>query len=207
MRRFRYDIEYNPVAVSLGVLLLWMSFLPPNVVGAEVKSIDIQYRDKRYSLSSELYIDAPTAAVFGVLTDYDQFARLTTAITEARILDHPEPRVYIVYTKVTACILFWCPQKEKTERIELRSNTEVFAAIIPEQSDFRFGTTRWVLQPKQGGTRLLLDVVIQPDFWIPPLIGPPLVKHAMRKPAIDSAFTVERLAREVVIREPQRLTP
>ena len=36
---------------------------------------------------------------------------------------------------------------------------------------------------------------MEPDFWMPPLIGPPLVKRALRQGGARAAARVENLAR------------
>jgi hypothetical protein len=33
------------------------------------------------------------------------------------------------------------------------------------------------LEPEAGGTRLQYHAEVQPEFWMPPLIGPAIVRH------------------------------
>ena len=92
-----------------------------------------------------------------------------------------------------------CLDKQKVERIVLISKVEVIATILPEVSDFRFGMTHWILRPENKGTHLFLEVEVEPDFWIPPLIGPPVVKAIMRKESTKSTQLVEHFAKETAI--------
>ena len=116
------------------------------------------------------FLNATPESVYQVLTDYDRFSRITDAIQETRVLDQSNPHTQIVYSKINMCVFLICLKKEKIERIEFLSEIEIFATIEPERSDFTFGTTRWLLEREGEGTRLVLDLVIQPNFWIPPIV-------------------------------------
>lgn len=174
--------------------VLWMVLFSTQAAAAEIKQLDVQHQQGRYSMTVNAHLEAPTASVYEVLTDYDQFERVADAIVEARILEHSGPRAYLVYTKLKSCFLLLCLEKEKTEQIELRSDVEVLATLLPERSDFRSGTTHWVLTPDSEGTRIHLELAIEPNFWVPPLIGPSIIKSVMRQEGTNSAHTVERLA-------------
>ena len=166
-------------------------------IAAEVRHLDVHRNGDLYSMSVEAYLNAPVSDVYAVLTDYDNFERVADAIIKSDIVGNPEPGVYLVHTGFKACVFYFCLEKQKTERIELRSGIEVVATILPEQSDFRCGTTHWTLSPEGGGTRILLEMNIEPKFWIPPLIGPLVVKTIMRKEGIQSTRYVEQLARSL----------
>ncbi len=172
--------------------------LASSTIAAELRKIDIHHRSGRYIMNVDSYIEAPVAAVYQVLTDYDQFELIAEGIKEARILNNISPEVYIVYTKVAVCFSFMCVEKEKIERVELRSNVEIFATVIPERSDFKYGVTRWMVTSEGEGTRLRLKVEIEPSFWIPPLIGPRIMKAVMRREGIYSADSVEQLANDII---------
>ncbi len=164
-------------------------------VAAEISSLDVQHREGRYSMHVNALLDATPKAVYQVLTDYDRFSRITDAIQETRVLDKSNPHTKLVYSKINMCVFLICIKKEKIERIQFRSEIEIFATIEPERSDFTFGTTHWLLEREGDGTRLILDLVIQPNFWIPPLIGPSIIKAVMHEEGVSTARTIEQLAR------------
>lgn len=165
-------------------------------IAAEIRHLDVHYKGGVYSMSVEAYLNAPVSDVYAVLTDYDNFERVADIVTESEIVGNPEPGVYLVHTVLKKCIFYFCLEKQKTERIELRSGIEVVATILPEQSDFKSGTTHWTLSPEGAGTRIRLEMNIELNFWIPPLIGPPVVKNIMQKAGIQSTRYVEQLARK-----------
>ncbi len=196
--------EINGRNVAIDTILKGCAFLVVSVLlaspifAAELRALDIDYRSGRYTMNVDSYIQAPVAAVYKVLTDYDRFELIAEGIKEARILKNAHPNLYLVYTKVAACIPFMCIEKEKIERIELRSRVEIFATVIPEHSDFKYGVTHWIVASEGEGTHLRLKMEIEPNFWIPPIIGPRLFMATMRKEGIYSMDSVEQLANDIV---------
>ena len=73
---------------------------------------------------------------------------------------------------------------------------EAFLVAIadPELSNFRFARERWQLIPEEGGTVLIYDFEMEPDFWVPPVVGPYVVKRAMRSGGISAVDRIEALA-------------
>lgn len=175
--------------------ILFTLLLGSDGIAAEISRLDVQHREGRYSMHVNALLDATLESVYQVLTDYDRFSRITDSIQETRVLDQSSPHTKIVYSKINVCVFLICINKEKIERIQFRSEIEIFATIEPERSDFTFGTTHWLLEREGEGTRLVLDLVIQPSFWIPPMIGPSIIKSVMHREGVSTALTIERLAR------------
>ena len=53
------------------------------------------------------------------------------------------------------------------------------ALTVPALSDFRRGIYRWRLQSENGATRMQFTALLEPDFWVPPVIGPWLIKRKL----------------------------
>jgi hypothetical protein len=67
---------------------------------------------------------------------------------------------------------------------------------VPQDSDLRSGGARWQLSEVNGGTHLLFEAQVEPDFWIPPLIGPLVVKHMLHIEAVNTVKGLEALHKE-----------
>jgi hypothetical protein len=174
---------------------LFILLLGSDGIAAEISRLDVQHREGRYSMHVNALLDAAPESVYQVLTDYDRFSRITDSIQETRVLDQSSPHIKIVYSKINVCFFLICINKEKIERIQFRSDIEILATIEPDRSDFTFGTTHWLLEREGESTRLVLDLVIQPNFWIPPMIGPSIIKAVMHDEGINTARTIEQLAK------------
>jgi hypothetical protein len=64
---------------------------------------------------------------------------------------------------------------------------------LPERSDFSVYATRWRVIEAEGKTRLAFEASMQPDFWIPPLIGTWAVERKLRLTALEMGQVVEYL--------------
>ena len=179
------------------LLVLGMVLLPAAVPAAEVRSLQLDREGQRYFLESESFIHAPVEFVYDVLTDYEQFGRVSKIFEESRFLD-PEPDgTPLAYTKARGCIIFFCTTVERVERLELTPPSEIIATVIPERSNVQYGRAHWQLEPEGNGTRLLYNLEMEPGFWVPPVIGPWLIKRRLRDGGMRAAQRVENLAREV----------
>ena len=76
----------------------------------------------------------------------------------------------------------------------LLGNGHLHADVIPSESDFKYGHADWRMTVEGKGSRLLFSAALTPDFWVPPLIGPYVIKKKMREEAIETVLGLERLA-------------
>ena len=152
--------------------------------------------DDQYVLESENYLQASVSSVFQVLLDYDNFTQLSSVYQESRQLGLGPDGAPRVYTRARGCMLFVCRSVEKIERLDTEPNYRIVATVIPELSNLREGLTEWVLNADGAGTRLFYRMELVPKFWVPPLIGPPVIRYVLTKGGKDALQRLENLARE-----------
>ena len=156
---------------------------------AEIESLDVKKESGRYVITAETVLDAPITGIFDVLTDYERFHELSSMITESRFVmpevvmdqvekteDEVDP--VIVFTRSEGCVLFFCKKIDKTETMETVQGKKVVTTVIPEHSDVDFSQAKWILSRHKGKTRLKYELTTELGFWVPPLIGPMVVKRA-----------------------------
>ncbi|MDX1518575.1 MAG: SRPBCC family protein [Gammaproteobacteria bacterium] len=163
-----------------------------------VDSLQVSYQKGRYSIQLSATVDAGTTEVFHVITDYDQLHRLSDSFVESRLLDavNDEKKRSLLVTNT--CILFYCFRSRMVEDITEHPDHEVISTVDVKESDYRFGRNHWILTPLSGNrTRLQFSCEKEPAFWIPPVIGPWLLKHRMRAEALETMRRIETLARDV----------
>ena len=85
---------------------------------------------------------------------------------------------------------------ERFETLELEPPDRIVTVVIPEQSDVSYGITRWILSASETGTDIRHEMEMEPDFWVPPVIGPFLLKRYLSKGSARAAERVERIALE-----------
>lgn len=164
---------------------------------ATIRTVQIERQDGRYVLESETFLQAPPNAVFRVLTDYDQFARISSVFEESRFAGSDADGTPLVYTRVEGCVWFFCKTMERVERLEFEAPDFIATTALPARSDFRYSRSEWLLSPDGDGTRVLYRLEMEPDFWIPPVLGPMIIKRKLVQGGEDAVTRIELLAQQL----------
>ena len=166
------------------------------VSAAEIRSIDVQYEDGLYTLASEAWFDAGLEELYYVFSRWDLSTQFSSAIVEARDLEPDgsgRPGFFVVNR---GCMLFFCKTLTRQGYVEQERNRILRALADPALSDFRVSDETWDFSREAAGTLVKYQLLMQPDFWVPPLIGPYVIK---RKLASDGSRALDRI--EVIATE------
>ena len=177
----------------LASIAIAISSLSAPAIATEVLTVEVEIDGDIYRLHGESIIHAPAEFIFDILIDYDNFHRIASGIAESRYLEPAEDGVLIGYTRIDSCVWFYCRKFEKVERIWTTAPSEIVTEIIAEQSDFNINNTRWTLKDTENGTLLIYDAEMDPDFWVPPVIGPWAFKKKLRNSAESIGWRIEYL--------------
>ena len=178
----------------IALALCLSSCLASVATAAELRSLDVDRKRGHILVASETYMDAPPDAVFKILADYDGFTRISKIFTETRYLERDEIGNGLVYSRAEGCVLFFCTKLERVEQLTVIPRREIVAVALPEQSDVDYSIGRWVLEPEGDGTRVLYGLEFKPSFWVPPLLGPLILRSKLRSRGREAADRVEELA-------------
>lgn len=163
---------------------------------AEFHSLQVSRDEDRYQVKADVYLAAPPEAVYGVLTDYAHFARISPSIVANRVVQPDSGEGALVFTDSRICALFICRHVQETQRFTRTAPLGLTATVLPEQSNLKSGSSSWRLEAEGEGTRMHMELTLEPAFWVPPLIGPALVVGSLKAEGRRAAAGVERLARE-----------
>ena len=178
------------------IVLLSGGLLPATASAAQVDELDTQHRAGVYSLNMTVTVAAPREQVYAVLTDYENLKTINPAITVSQVLLSGDPEVTRVRTVIKRCVMFFCPELERVEDVRVPEEGVVEAEIVPHHSDFSSGQATWRFEALDGSTRIVYRARFDPDFWIPPLIGPAIIQGALREEARTLFDNAERRARQ-----------
>lgn len=179
------------LALALGV-----AALPPAAGAADFHSLEVSRDAGRYRVQADLYLAAPPDAVYAVLTDYAHLTRISPSIRVSRLVKQLDPDTALVYTDSRICALFLCRHIQGMQKFSRTPPGDLAAVVLPEQSNLKMGESHWHLEAEGKGTRMRMELTLEPSFWVPPLIGSALVAHSLKTEGRRSADGVERLARE-----------
>lgn len=163
-------------------------------VTADLYDVKVEMDDNRYSMKSEAWFDASVDELYRVLTDYELFRKFTSAIVESSNIEPDEQGRPRFYTRMEGCLLFWCQSFTRNGYLLLTPSYEVVAITDPEESDFKFSQEHWRLEQDGDGTRMIYSFEMEPAFWVPPLVGPYVIKRTLKRGGADAIDRIEALA-------------
>ncbi len=161
----------------------------------EIKSAHVEHEGNDYRLDLTVQVEAGQEGILALLMGHDNFHELSDAMIESALVqDAPEGKTRRRLV-VETCIVFFCFRVVMVEDLEQFSDGRILANMVPEESDFKYGRTEWQIEPLgPGRSKINYSSQLQPDFWIPPAIGPFFLKRKMVTEVRDSVLKMESLA-------------
>ena len=164
---------------------------------AELRDINVEHHKGRYTVHSVVWFDARVEQVFEVFRQWDLSTKFSSAIAESRDLAADEYGRPQYYVRNEGCLLFFCKSFVRQGYVELEVNRELRAFADPEVSDFRLSHESWTFVAEAGGTVVSYHLRMEPKFWIPPGIGPYLIKRKFRNNGGDAIDRIEAIAQGI----------
>jgi len=172
-------------------LLLW--FWSVGAVAGQVLTTLVTHQGGSYFIEVDALVQAPEPLVRAVITDYNNLQQVNPAIEISTILKRFRQGEFRVETVTEACVLVFCKRLHQVQDVIEAADGSIKATVIPEKSDFRYGYAHVNLWQQATGTRVLVRSEVEPDFWIPPLIGPWLIKRKLRSETRETITNLERV--------------
>ena len=167
----------------------------------EIDDLDITKQGRAYQVQITFDVAAPVDRVMAVLTDYRYPDRLNPEVTKREVISRQQG-ITRVRTEFHSCVFLFCNDVVLTQDVTVVAGT-IQAVIVPDQSDFRSGDLRWLVSSSNnGGSHIGFEAVMEPDFFIPPLIGGFFVRKRLRQEILATAENLETEA----AREPATIT-
>lgn len=177
------------------LLLAFLAGADTALAACVTEHADLSFDRGTYSYKFSALIDAEVAAVRTVVTDHARMHRLNDNIAESRVLQRHEPDALTRFLRLERCILGYCFNMRFTETVR-EQPALITTTIIPAASSFVDGVTRWRLSDAGSKKTLLTLAATQtPDFWIPPVIGPYVLKRVFIAEVEETCGRIDALAR------------
>lgn len=167
----------------------------PQARAAEILAIEVTHAAGRYHVHFDVRLAAPADKLRRHLTDYASYATHFQSIRESEILSRTPDNLRL-RLQLHSCVLFFCRTVTQVKDITEQADGTISARIDPELSDFREATERWQITAEDGQTRLQYEAELEPTFYVPPLIGPWIIKHEIRETLKTGALKFEELAHD-----------
>ena len=174
---------------TIALLTQWSS-------AATLSDVEVTREGDRYHLVAQARLEAPAAAIYAVLVDYedDHFGQISKIYKESAYLGADGDGTPLVYTRVEGCLLFYCRSMRRVERLEAVEPSFIRTTALPDRSDFKYAQSEWALTQDGAATAITYRLTIEPDFWLPPFVGPWFLQRTLSRGGIDAVERIEELA-------------
>ncbi len=159
----------------LGLLLI-LSAAHANDIQVEVQ----RENGNTYHFNMQFVAMAPVQRVHAIITDYDRLTELNPLIKQSRVIPHNVAGVTRVELVTEGCMLMFCKTIMRVEDVQLKQDFIIETQFVAQLSDFKSGQTRWTFTPQAENTLVNYQASMVPDFWLPPFVGPYMLKKQLR---------------------------
>ena len=168
---------------------------------AQVLDVQVTRDGGRFLIGMHITIDAPPRAVFRALQDYSAMMRYNPDLRSVRIQSTGVAGRVRLFTAVHTCVLIFCKTMHQEQIMTAVADADggvLEAELLSHGGDFKAGSGRWTV----GGcpttasiTCLEVRIELVPAFWVPPLIGPWVIRRKMVEEARRTGAGLELVAR------------
>jgi hypothetical protein len=178
------------VAASILLCTMWTQA----AFAATVLTAEVQENDGAYLMTFEAIIGAPYDRVHALLTDYEHLPRYNRHLREIAVLGGSLSDVLLMRVVSRPCVLVFCKTVVHVQRVEEQPPGNIRATVVPELSDLKQGFMHWRLLSQGPRTLLAFEGNLSPAFWVPPMVGPAMIKYSLRREAIELVVNLEAAA-------------
>jgi len=178
-------------------LFISLLFIYSTLVNAgDILEAKVTSKDKRYFVSLSVVINADATRVYKLITDYNNLNLISESITESNLIYSLSDNDHRVKVTTNACVTFFCKTIVQVQDVEQLSGMVIVTTSVPDKSDVDYAHARWKITSENGLTHITFNSDLKPSFWIPPLIGPPLIETALKNEALAIIDGLETLAQQ-----------
>jgi ribosome-associated toxin RatA of RatAB toxin-antitoxin module len=174
----------------LSAVLLWQLSLPAMAASA-VPEVHIDSHDGRFAVRSTTAIAADAEVAWQVISDYNRLADFVPDLRISRIISAPGEPLLVEQAGEAGFLVFKFSINVVLEINEVALQRLGFRAI---RGNMRSMRGEWLIEKTVSGIELSYFAELEPSFWVPPFIGPAVMRR-------DIAAQIGGVVREIERRQ------
>lgn len=143
--------------------------------------IEVSSARGAYVVEVDATIDVPRPVVWKLLTDYQNLDRLSDSIRRSGVVERAADGTVVVDTFTHTCFGPFCRTLRHRQRVTETPVERIVSVTDAAHSDFADGRAEWLLHDAGSGTRIVYLMRVRPTIFVPPLIGPRMVRYGIRR--------------------------
>jgi hypothetical protein len=184
---------------TLGALLLTCS--GSALALDDSHNVEVTEQGGVYRIKAAFVIDARAEYAQQVLSDFVHIYRLNPSIIESEVLATNDTQSTHVRTRILGCAGYSCQELERVEKVSQMPSGDLVAEVVPEKSEFKSGRTLWHIEALGERSRIVYESEMEPDFYIPPVVGKFMAKKSIRSEITTSFRHLEKIANVLAERD------
>jgi len=155
---------------------------------------EVTEEDGVFRIKVSAIIEAPPDYIRYILADSAHIYRLSPSIIESEVLPSSPAGEKQVRTKLLCCTSLFCREVERVDIVRMLKSGDFEAEIIPTLSEFKSGKASWKITAMNDASHVVYEAHLEPDFFIPPVLGAHLVKQHLLEEFTTTFIRIERIA-------------
>ena len=181
----------GPRRVTLFIVLC----LPAIAMAFDFSDAEVTEVDGIYYIKFAAVIEAHPDYIRYVLADSEHIYRLSPSIIESEVLSPEGAEDKRVRTMLLNCTPVFCLEIERVDSVRMLASGDFEAEIVPSLSEFRSGRATWKIVPMDGYSYMVYEAHLEPDFFIPPVVGKQMVIQTLKDEFATTFVNIEKIAR------------
>ena len=168
---------------------------------AQVLGVTVMRDGGRFLIEMRIRIAAPPAAVFRALEDYAAMPRYNPDLRAVRVEPTGVSGRVRLFSTVHLCVLVFCKTLHQEEIMTATTNAQggrLEARLLAHGGSFKGGRGLWTVGTCPGALAaascLKVQIELIPAFWVPPIIGPWVIRRQMEEEARRTSVGLEQMA-------------
>jgi len=179
----------------LTLVALFITLLQPlYALAFDFIDADVTEENGIFRIKVSAVIAAPPDYIRYVLADSAHIYRISPSIIESEVLPASSTGEKQVRTRLLSCTSVFCREVERVDIVRMLNSGDFEAEIIPALSEFKSGKATWNITPMDDGSYIVYEAYLEPDFFIPPVVGTQAVIQNLRDEFTTTFIRIERIA-------------
>jgi hypothetical protein len=169
--------------------------LPACAMAFDFSDAEVTEDNGIYYIKFAAVIEAHPDYIRYVLADSEHIYRLSPSIIESEVLSPDGADDKRVRTRLLNCTPVFCLEIERVDSVRMLASGDFEAEIIPSLSEFKSGRATWKIVPMDGYSYIVYEAHLEPDFFIPPVVGKQMVIQTLKDEFATTFVNIEKIAR------------
>lgn len=160
-----------------------------------VERMQVERDETYFSIDARMLLDVARPVAFRAATDYERLPEFNPAVKKSIRLSERTAGKGRLRSDMRLCAAFFCKTVRQVVAYVERPPSALDMQVVPGEGDLKSGEMVWRFEAVDGAhTRLSFSARLEPDFWVPPVIGGYLVARELQQQAETTGRAIERLA-------------